>query len=58
MQVRFPPARIEDSTSSTPALIPPVNGRDLNGNTMGLPRAYVSSNCSPFALALQHKSPR
>jgi hypothetical protein len=33
--------------SSAPAHRPPVKGREPNMNTIGLPRAFVSSNTSP-----------
>ena len=46
---RLPPAFMLDSTSSSPALLPPVNGLDLNGYTIGLPRFLVSSITSPLA---------
>ena len=46
------PVRMVESASSTPLHRPPVKGRDPYLKTMGLPRAFVSSNTSPFAVAL------
>ena len=49
------PVRMVDRASSTPLQRPPVKGRDPYLKTIGFPRAFVSSNGAPFAVALHSR---